>query len=252
VKIPPQALEKRRQLSTRKLNFLRKLQQRWDNRLTFDNLRLGERYFKEGLHIYVCFKVSRNPQKFVAHLHRTPSKLKYPPALKTFVEILTSDNRNNQKSVLVDIVKMVEAPKRVIPTFVWFDRVDSFFSRLPHGTYFSSLAELVSLGVTEDRKAYLPPRRVPLSPNNKRICEIVQDPPKVVDGVAQDRRKLQWNIPHARHIKNQIARLRLTLTSNNIRLGIAPQKGTDFELQVTDVLFGPFDFYTDTREIFGR
>jgi len=247
----PRLSKKNRKPSKHALDRVRKHIERWDNRLTFDNLRLGERYFKEGLHIYVCFKVSRNPQQFVAHLHRTPSKLKYPPALKAFVEILTSDNRNNQKTVLVDIVKMVEAPKRVIPTFVWFDRVDSFFSRLPHGTYFSRLAELVSLGVTEDRKAYLPPRRVPLFPDDKRICEIVQDPPKVVKGIPQDRRKLQRNIPNARHIKNQIARLRFTLTSNNIRLDIAPQKRTNFDIKVTDVLFGPFDFYTDTSEIFG-
>ena len=247
-----QASKKYRKPSKRILNRLRKHIERWDNRITLDNLRLGERYFKEGLHIHLCFEVSGNPEKFVAHLHRTPPKLKYPPALKSFVHVLTSNNRNNQKMVLIDIVKVVEAPKRIIPTFVWFERVDSFYSRLPHSTYLSSLAGLVSLGVTEDRKAYFPPRRVPLFPDDKRVCEIVQDPPKVVDSVAQDRRKLQGNIPHARHIKNQIARLRLTLTSDDIRLGIAAQKGPNFDLQVTDVLFGPFDFYTDTRQIFAR
>ena len=178
--------------------------------------------------------------------------LYYARFSKSFIHVLTSDNRNNQKAVLVDIVKVMETPKRVIPTFVWFERVDSFYSRLPHATYLSSLAGLVSLGVTEDRKAYMPPRRVPLFSDDKRVCEIVQDPPKVVDSVSKGGGKLQRNIPHARHIKNQIARLRLTLTSDDIRLGIAAQKGQDFDLQITDVLFGPFDFYTDTSQIFSR
>ena len=248
----PKTSEKNRQPSKHVLDRLRKYIERWDNRITFDNLRLAERYVKSEIHIHVLFEVSGNPEKFVAHFHRTPSKLKYPPALKAFVDVLTSDKRNNQKAVFVDNVKLVETPKRVVPSFVWFDRVDSFYSRLPHGTYFSFLAELVSLGVTEDRKAYFPPRRVPLFPDDKRVCEIVQGPPKVVDSVAQDGGKLQRNIPHARHIKNQIQHIRITLASDQIGLKIAAQKSSDCDIQVTDVLLGPFDFYTDTREILGR
>jgi hypothetical protein len=32
----------------------------------------------------------------------------------------------NQQAMLVDVIKVMESPERIIPTFVWFDRVDSF------------------------------------------------------------------------------------------------------------------------------
>ena len=63
---------------------------------------------------------------------------------------------------------------------------------------------------------------------------------QVFDGVSSDQGQAIWGRLDARDVINQLARLRIVLGADFIRVGI--KEDAKFTLQVRGVLFGPFDF----------
>lgn len=139
----PDKSEQVRKTSDDALHELEHLIERFNQRLTLDNLRLVERYLKFELHILLEFKVRGLDIDFIAHFQRFRGTTKISPAYQPHhgsdVNLRIADchsgvvieshgtelvpcNRSEQKAVFVDVVKFVEMPERVVPASVWFER----------------------------------------------------------------------------------------------------------------------------------
>ena len=208
---------------------------RFQQRLTLANTQLAERYIKSELHFLIHFRIRGIDEEFVAHFQRAEDISGFHKEIENWkgltvglfemsshkcAEVDTSKARtdSDKQAVLVDIVKLVNDPEIVsLPSLVWFDRVERVNRILPHALYFSRKSGFVFCGTALDQNA----------------C----------DGREADRCGADF-----RYIVDQLARLRIALGPDFIWIGI--QEGAPCALEITDVLFGPFNFELDKCKSF--
>ena len=230
----------------------------WENRLTLNNLRLAERYLKAKVHILVHFRVSLVDEEYVACFQRIHSVSGFHEEGRDFKRIgerlphlLIHECTNvkapkvgadcNQQAVFINTVKLVESPERIIPTLVWFDRVDSFYRLWPHTLHLWQLLFFVFLGRVKNGEVDI--WKWPWftgSPNHELIGEMVECTSQVLDDVANDTSNNERRILNCREVIDKLARLRVGLGSDFIGIGI--EKGFESDIEVLDMLFGPFNF----------
>lgn len=145
------------------INKFRHLLKCWNDRLTFDNLRLSERYIKSQLEIIVRLSVVGFRGKvddFIAHHERH-----FGPTLEGNDNSSASIHRpfaktaacGNEDAVLVDAVQFMDIPKSAVPTCVRLYREQDFFRANPYLVYFSLAdSRCVLLGGLADRKVGFP------------------------------------------------------------------------------------------------
>ncbi len=139
--------------------------------------------------------------------------------------------------MLIDVVKSMEMPERIIPTFVWFDRIDSVYGILPHALYFSPTLDYIFRGTLGDRKrgvcsGYVAPRQ------DKLISQVIESAPEILEGASDDQRNVGRNVMNAEDIIAALSRLRVILKENFIWVG--SEKMIESDLRITDMLVGPF------------
>lgn len=150
----------------------------------------------------------------------------------------------NQQTVLIDAVESVEPPKGVIPSLVWFDRIDSVYGILPHSMYFSVHSGLIFRGVIKDRKVNVTGVGDVSSPDPEQpIGQVVEGASEVLQDVPGDTGNLKRDGLNVNEVIDQLTRLRITLGRDFI--GVGCLKGEDCRLQLLDMLVGPFDFKPD-------
>jgi hypothetical protein len=262
--------QKRFETRNEVVDQIKHLLERFDQRLTLDNLRLAERYIESKLHLLVHFCIGGIDEEFVACLQRKhtvigpeesfgevevltefigPQPLHMCSHMGTQVKAAEGGANGKNQAVFIDIVKSVEDPERVIPSLVWFDRVDRVYGTLPHALYFSGSFSFVYRGIVNNRKVDVLERPLPVcSHKDQMISQMVQGAPEILENVTNNGGYSDRNIADAGQIINELSRLRIALGPDYIWLGI--KEGSDPAFQVTDVLFGPFNFYPDKRESF--
>lgn len=77
---------------------------------------------------------------------------------------------------------------------------------------------------------------------HKLINQMIEGTSEVLQDVANDKGNVIGNIVNPADIMDRLSRLRVYLSSDSIGLGFAVVEGVEREIQVTDVLIGPFDF----------
>ena len=116
-----------------------------------------ERYTESKLHLLVHFFIGGTDEEFAAHLQREAGITdevgvqehthgwnvqigkgfsREAGHVGTNVDAIKFGPNGEQQPVFLDIVKSVENPECVIPTSVWFERIDRFDSFLPRSLYF--------------------------------------------------------------------------------------------------------------------
>lgn len=218
-------------------NHLLHSMERFEQRLTLNNLRLADSYTEQKLRIVVRFHVGQGGIEFVVCFQRAERVsgaedkgqafevggierqfgvgIKSGESLKQFgqgVESTKCRTNGNQQAVFVDIVKSVELPERIIPTLVWFERVDSFNRVRPHTLYFSRSVGFVLRGAigVGNRETGLPVGR-PTSDDDKMVSQVVKGAPKVIKDVAGNERERKRCRPDANNIIDQLSCLRIAL-----------------------------------------
>ncbi len=218
------------------------LLKRWEQRITLTNLGLVDRFFNLEIHIIlhlrrkdtgeqwgVCIECPRADQ--VGHLIREPWGLE---------ESILSDHKN--KSVLVNIVQFMDTPERIIPAFVWFEPIDSFYRLWPDTLYFSSLLSFVSVGILRDRKLYSTGGRFAVPNNRQLICEVVESTPQTMDDIPRCGENFKGINRETLHVRG----LRVILSNTHIQVFVPARE--DYPFEVTEVLFGPFNFYAKENQ----
>lgn len=154
----------------------------------------------------------------------------------------------SSKRCLSRFIKLSELPEDVIPTFVRFERVDAFYSLLPRSLYFSTdLGRHVIRGAFRDTEGNVTGGNLlslglPNLGGHKLINQMIEGTSEVLQDVANDKGNVIGNIVNPADIMDRLSRLRVYLSSDSIGLGFAVVEGVEREIQVTDVLIGPFDF----------
>jgi hypothetical protein len=104
------------------LREIDKLMQDWEQRITPDNLRLASRFINFDLDILLYFRVEPPAEMWVARFQPVRASNHWHPAIGE--QIVPSDRE--QGSVLVDVVKLMDSPQRVIPALVRLEPVNCF------------------------------------------------------------------------------------------------------------------------------
>jgi hypothetical protein len=139
----------------------------------------------------------------------------------------------------------VEPPQGRIPTFVWFDRINVFYSVLPHALYFSDLLGVVSQGAVEDWKGSLSANICAgIADKKQLVSQVVQCGPAILENISSEHRDSAGHVLDVIEVTNQLSRFEIRLTPDRIWSWVRPTRELgDLNLQITEMLIGPLNSY---------
>lgn len=221
------------------------LTQRWDERLTLNSLLIEKRFSRGQIHIIVHVLIKSTGERW--GLCFESSRFQQEPLISVSwhdIDCVISNRQNGP--VLVDNVQLMNLPKSCIPAVVWFQRIDEFYRFWPDALYFSSLDGFVSSFILRNRKTYSIGGFVIGSGNDESICQVVQGASEIVNYVPSDGedRKVVDRQTSCAH--KYLSALRIFIGEAQIKVLIP--SGVQYLLEVTEVIFGPFDFYTNQND----
>ncbi len=244
--------EQRLEAKNQTFNSIDKLMERWQERITIRNLQLADRFVNFELHLLLHLFIKDTSEMWGACFEPIIlSNLSNQPIGEK--QIIMRNGKEG--AVLVDVVKLVESPEQIIPTLVWFEPIDSFYRFLPHALYFSSLRGFVSSEILSNGKFDTTGRFLAGANEHKLEGEMVESTPKIVDDIASSSDYINRNsgqsnefrISHVRELKcplDVLAGLQVVLASNYCNVLGDEKVGC----QITEVLFGPLNFYADKND----
>ena len=151
----------------------------------------------------------------------------------------------NEQSVFVEVVKLVESPEIIVPTFIGLQDKDVFFSHWADFTYFSlQCLRCHLLGTLKHRKPDPPESFLSDSravSYDELHNQVVERGPQVLNRIPSNKGDDLRDRLKTRNIMSSLRDLRVMLSRDFIRVGWAKER-RNFDIQITDVLFGPFDF----------
>jgi hypothetical protein len=257
-------------------NKLDELKKRWHQRLTFDNLDLAKRYlkFELGVHVHLRYRVlaesGRDSVDFCAIFQRERGlgrdnadalcgrdlreidRGRIGVGIKNIGQsvgvdgVLMHHADGHQELVFVRDVELVEPPERVVLSLIRFGVLDEVHRSLRRSIYFGGVAGFKSLGALEDWKSVLFADGVTLGPNHL-TDEQVEGGAEVVDTISGDSAPVERRLLGDFDPPDQISRIRLVITNGSVRLIVLEPLVPG--LEVTEVMFGPFDLYPNPGEI---
>jgi hypothetical protein len=231
------------------VNELRHTIENFENRLTSDNLRLSERYIESKVKIRLptaLVSAHGQPNDFMAvyqrfseYGHFVPT-IEFNPNSDLFYHASNSEN----EAMFVNTVKLIEMQECVISSNVWLYSFEDFVSATPNLVYFSpakSRCELLgTLRAVADRKVGIPVRNDSASlhelPN-----KMIQGTPRVMDSIANSERNVVGNRTDIINAQAYLSGIGIILGDKCIK-GIGVAERLNSEIQIVDVLFGPFNF----------
>lgn len=245
---------------------LRRSEEKFQDRLTLNNLRLHERYVEGELDIFVAFKVPLDTEHWIALLcaqkvaasrDRQPDELigqsasiKSQMAREHLLKSPTADfysdftdggNSSEQELMLVDIVQIVEGPEYLVPSLIRIGSADDICGLRVDSLYFSARLGFVLLQTWKDRESrlMLPLRLIP-GGENQLMNEVVEGASQVVDRVSGDQGQFFRDRRTLLQKANSHVLFDIILWADRVSIGIE-ERGV-FPCEIRDVLFGPFDF----------
>jgi hypothetical protein len=262
--------EQGREKLNESVNKLDELKKRWNERLTLDSLDLTERYlkFELGVHVHLRYRVlaesGRDSVDFCAIFQRERGlgrdnadalcgrdlreidRGRIGVGIKNIGQsvgvdgVLMRHADGHQELVFVRDVELVEPPERVVLSLIRFGVLDEVHRSLRRSMYFGGVAGFKSLGALEDWKSVLFADGVTLGPNHL-TDEQVEGGAEVVDTISGDGAPVERRLLGDFDPPDQISRIRLVITNGSVRLVVLEPLVPG--LEVTEVMFGPFDLY---------
>jgi hypothetical protein len=257
-----------RVISQQVLHNIARSEDRCQKRLSLENLRLGERYVEGKLNILVRFKVPFHGKDRIALLggqqiaatgmkpcgslrqgmtqFNVAGKESFQDSAASLnSEVTYADSGDYQEAVLIDIVKLIESPERTVPSLVRLGSPQRIFDSLNDGLHFSfrfGHILLETLKVFEDREGRPLFRLGPRSAANLNELppQIVESASQIVGSIAIGEQNLLGNIPPL--VQKPDSDILFDIILGNSCIGLRAEELNPFEIEFTDVLFGPFDF----------
>src|SRR5271169_2439541 len=149
-------------------------------------------------------------------------------------------------AMLVNIIKLVDSPERLVAALVWFDVINSFYRQWPHALYFSSLFGFVSSEVLRNREFDTSTGFFAGADNDKLISQMVESTSEIVNDVPCRCDRIEGQ-PWKNHEPPRcLPGLSVQLGANYCRADIPRSEKVGCE--TTEVLFGPLNFNADKND----
>jgi hypothetical protein len=237
---------------------------RFNNRLTLDNLRLVERYVKGELQLLLHFfaGVGGCSENYVAHLRFLPgfggcvesvfqthhsSHIAEAPVYKELlhsfprVDAMVNEMAGDDSTVLVHDVESVENPQQRLTSLARIDLADRFYDFFPEGLYWSEGFGFRRLGVVIDRELDSVPFVERIGSGNKEqlIDQMIQGCSQGVNHFPNQRMGERGDVAQFGHVKLGVSRLLVKLGSDFVCAVFRPSPHLDFEIAA--LFLGPFN-----------
>src|SRR5262249_26061027 len=139
-------------------------------------------------------------------------------------------------------VKFLECPAIVVSSLVRVDRLDGVLNSLRRSLYYSCKRGFVFRGAVVERKGDAFDRNAGavLAGPMELPSSMIECTSQVVPSVPGNPSNVGGNVSCARQGEAFLSRLRIVLGTDTMRLGMVD--GVDHEVQVVEVLLGPFAF----------
>lgn len=232
-------------------NKVRHIIDRFKNRLAFNNLRLAERYINSELKILVCLSLvgrSGNIGEFIAEYENAGYlRERQCHSIDRNVPSFEKHNSSKHESMLVNNIELADMPERIIPSYVRLHSLDDFLRTGADFLYFSAThgrcVFLKTIRTTENREegVFIGDATVSL---DELPCKMVECTSQIMNGITKNDRDGSGNRLRPSDIKRCVLDYRVRLGSDCVRLGT--NESLDSQVQISDVLFGPFNFEPDS------
>jgi len=227
-----------------------KLRQSKGNGVALSNAGFIENYLRKELCFFVHFQVRSIKRELVAlfqhcgHSGDTSPYIAIPLVKNGREAIYCRDSSvgRDEHVVLIDGVKTVETPQRVIPSFVWVNIPDRLYDLLPHALYLGGKSGFTLLGrnrAFEDWELRMWSGDVASAPNES-TCEAIEGTPQIVNRVAHNCGGSWWEGLCLEDMDHWLRRVRFDIYPQAVRLRIDECPKGDFE--IGEMFLGPFDF----------
>lgn len=260
--------EERDKLADDSINKARKLVEKWNDRLTMDNLRLCERYLKGEIEFLVslyrepghaaqfCAVIKYAGQSGSGSMPSNHEARNSSDALgrqfshgflggpQTEAERIDAKCHHGQQPMFVNIVEFVEAPEIVVPTLIRLERINDAYGARAHSLYLSRRIGFVFGSTLADGEVSVRATGLPVCVN-QLPRQVVKAASQLVDCLSDQQREDHRGICMNMNSEHSLSGLRVILGQNAVWIGFA--EGQDVGFQITDVAFGPFDFRPDAE-----
>lgn len=148
--------------------------------------------------------------------------------------------------VLVNSVKAMESPERVIPSLVWVDVPDRIYNFLPHALYFCSKSGLEFRGrnrLIEDWELSLWARLLAVD-DDKGAGEMIESRAEVVNSIPHDAKQRWRDRVSLQDVDDWLKGIAIDIYPQGVRTRAI--KNPHSGLEVLDMFFGPLDFLSNS------
>jgi hypothetical protein len=243
------------------LDQLREITKRWEDRFTFKNMRLIERYLnaETWVVIHLANLVGSHAVQLLAIVQRAPNRRADREGHSQVVRQVGSYTTQSyegvegqggettkaryERPVFVDPVKLMNLPEPFIPSLIWFGRIDEINSLLTGTHCFTGRLGVIRVDTLKDWELR--------GPGNRAIVgldefdhEMVEGGTQIVDGIPDQRRPVHGDLLVDLEPEAVVAALWVYLSHDSISVGV--QKPLDTRLKVLDVMYGPINFQPDS------
>ena len=235
------------------LGELSEIEQRWNDRLTINNLSLAERYLKGELRLVACLQVGNGTDKQlrailqgifpIGGLNRDAGHdlLYVGPfwrQLKPNRDVLVGRPYRHDSLVFIQSVKLMDEPERFAPSFIWLEFVDDASDLSSNALYLSRRVGFKRLAVIADGEAGAL-CDLPMVDHDKLAHQIVQGRAKVMRDIPDDGAQGGGYAFDDADTVDVASSLRIVIADDHIWIALV--ESADLRFKLTDVAFGPFD-----------
>lgn len=206
------------------------------------NLRISERYIRSEINIAVRCRVSifGKPQDFMADFYALPrTEINQSNFGILEPKAVERTSHGYQEAMLVNTVNLMDVPQGLVVSRLRLDAFEDWLRPRMDALYFSlANGRTVLLSGLADREIGISIRNSSTG-FDQLPCEMIESASEVVDTISQNERNLRWNCLHALYNDANVFNLRVRLWSQRVEVTV--EEGCDSSLEITDVMFGPFN-----------
>ncbi len=227
------SLQNRKELVDNAVNNINDLMEKWNQRLTLQNLRLCSRFSSGDIDFIIRCMVKESVEVWVCSL--SPE---IPLESDSFKQNVLPDRDNGL--VFIDIANLVQSAECIIPTLVRFERINKPHRIGAHSLYFSSLGFFVCLGINCDWESRMLRGGFPIG-LDKLPCEMIQRAPKIVHDVPGDGEQFKGANGISSCVGQVSGKGKFAMTLSDDNCVVSVSEGFRDSVELLEILFGPFN-----------
>lgn len=233
--------KKRQEARNETIYKIHELVKRWDKRITFDNLRLIDRFRNFELSVFLHFRIDHSDKLWVVGYEPEPAKESIPSE-----KIILGEGQHH--AVLVDVIQLMESKKGIpFPALVRLGCIDCFYRFWPNSSlYCSSRNGFVYVDGLSDGKRNVVGIACRGVQESQLVGQMVKRTPEILDDISCGCKSVEG---HNSELSDIWTTLRsVTVSIHAEKLEVLFRDKLSHLIQIQEMLFGPFNLYPDEHK----